>query len=404
MSERREARAIKIPPSAFDEYIAAAGLAPRFGLALARAAAASGTVEGACDSSLEIEALLLGPPPTEGLREALRLALDSLGGPAYLRVERAELGPGEADFLAAASAAQSLDSIRLAWARSWSPGRMRGGVPTRPMDALSAMPAAIPAAIPAAGTAAVPATANEAARRLGPRRERASDGTVIAADPDALERALDAVEAERGQESEALRERLVLVRYLIGTRMLPLVSYADPFAFLKLGASATGADGGLGALLERSYALEEAVDRLGPSDAGAGASSGSPGATEAATRGAARTAGATGARQLIGIPSAPGRADGRAVRPEAPGGDAPGGPRPILVCDRYSRGLVEAYPDAAAIVEREGGRIGLGARLARSVGIPCVSGVQDLARIPDGAELMVDGGLGIVTVAARAAG
>lgn len=403
MSERSEAGAIKIPPAAFDEYIAAAGLAPRLGLALARAAAASRTLESACDSALEIEALLLGPPPTEGLREALRLALDSLGGPAYLRVERDDLSSGQAEFLTAASAAQSLDSIRLAWARSWSPGRLRAGVPIRPMDALSAVPAAIPAAVPAA----VPATDDGASRRPSPRRERATDGTVLTADAADLKRALDAVEAERGQESGTLRERLVLVRYLIGTIMLPLHSYADPFAFLKLGASDTGADGELGALLERSYALEEALDRLGPSDSGTDPSSGSPGASEEASRDGVGTAGSTGetsARQLIGIPSAPGRASGRVVRPAARGGGAPSGSRPILVCDRYSRGLVEAYPDAAAIVEREGGRIGLGARLARSVGIPCVSGVPDLARIPEAAELMVDGELGIVTVAARAAG
>lgn len=399
MSERSEAGAIKIPPAAFDEYIAAAGLAPRLGLALARAAAASRTLEGACDSALEIEALLLGSPPTEGLRETLRRILDSLGGSAYLRVERDDLGSGQAEFLSAASAAQGLDSIRLAWARAWTPGRLRAGFPILPMIATSAVPAAIPAA--------VPATDDGASRRPSPRRERAADGTVLAADAADLKRALDAVEAERGQESGTLRERLVLVRYLIGTIMLPLHSYADPFAFLKLGASDTGADGGLGALLERSYALEEALDRLGPSDSGTDPSSGSPGASEEASRYGVGTAGATGetsARQLIGIPSASGRASGRAVRPAARGGGAPSGSRPILVCDRYSRGLVEAYPDAAAIVERDGARIGLGARLARTYGIPCVSGVPDLARIPEAAELMVDGELGIVTVAARAAG
>lgn len=399
MSERSEARAIKIPSPAFDEYIDASGLAPRLGLALARAAAVSCTVESACDSALEIEALLLCPTPTEGLREALRLALDPLGGAAYLRVERDELGPGQAEFLPAASLAQGLDSIRSAWARAWAPGRLRGGVSTRPIVTLSAVPAAIPVA--------VPVTDDGGSRRLSPRRERATDGTVIAAVPADLKRALDAVEDELRRGGEALRERLVLVRYLIGTIMLPQHSYADPFAFLKLGAWATGADGGLGALLERSYALEEALDWLGPSDSGVDTSSGSPGASEEASRGGIATAGATGetsARQLIGIPSAPGRASGRAVRPAARGGAAPSGSRPILICDRYSRGLVEAYPDAAAVVEREGGRIGLGALLARSVGISCVSGVPDLARIPEGAELMVDGELGIVTVAAWAAG
>lgn len=383
MSGRSAARAISFPPSAFDEYIAAAGLAPRLGLALARAAEASRTVEGACDSALAIEALLLGPPPPEGLREVLRLVLDSLGGAAYLRVERDELGPGEADFLPAASTAQSLDSIRLAWARAWTPGRLRGGVPARPMSAVAA---------------AVPATDDEAAARPGPRRERAMDGTIIAADPAALKQALEAVEAELCGGSEALRERLVLVRYLIGTIMLPLVSFADPFAYLKPGEWIAGADGELGALLERSYALEEALDRLGPAGYSDDISSGRPGGAQTSERGAAGTA---GARQLIGIPSAPGRAAGRAVRPGARGDDVPSGSRPILVCDRYRRGILEAYPDAAAIVERDGARIGLGARLARTVGIPCVSGVPDLARIAGGAELMVDGDLGIVVVDAR---
>lgn len=258
-------------------------------------------------------------------------------------------------------------------------------------------------AVSAAGTA----TDGWAGLRPGPRRERATDGTVLAADPADLKRALDAVEAELHRGGEALRERLVLVRYLIGTIMLPLHSYAEPFVFLKPGVWATGADGELGVLLERSYAHEEALDRLGPSGTGSGLSSGSPGAIVKAERGAARTAGAideASARQLIGIPSAPGLAVGRAVRPGARSSDALSSTRPILVCDRLSRGLVEAFPGIAAAVEREGARIGLGARLARSVGIPCVSGVPDLAKIPEGAELKVDGELGIVTVTARAAG
>ena len=78
-------------------------------------------------------------------------------------------------------------------------------------------------------------------------------------------------------------------------------------------------------------------------------------------------------------------------------GAADGSPPFVLLCDRLTRDLLAAFPDAAAAAERDGGRVGLG-RLARSAGLPCVSGVRDLDRVSEGTRVGVDGDLGIVSL------
>lgn len=105
------------------------------------------------------------------------------------------------------------------------------------------------------------------------------------------------------------------------------------------------------------------------------------------------------ARQLVGQPAGPGIATGVArvmVRREQFLSFRRG---EILVCDAIDPNLTFVVPLAAAIVERRGGMLIHGAIIAREYGLPCVTGVPDATEaIPDGAQVTVDGYLGIVTV------
>lgn len=54
-------------------------------------------------------------------------------------------------------------------------------------------------------------------------------------------------------------------------------------------------------------------------------------------------------------------------------------------------------PLAGGIIERRGGMLVHGAIIAREYGLPCVTGVPEaVEKIPDGAEVTVDGYRGIV--------
>lgn len=111
------------------------------------------------------------------------------------------------------------------------------------------------------------------------------------------------------------------------------------------------------------------------------------------------TAVSVSARQLIGQPSSPGLANGKArviTCHEDLAGFSNG---EILVCDAISPTMTFVVPLAGAIVERRGGMLIHGAIIAREYGIPCVTGVDDaVAQIKDGANLTVDGFLGIVRI------
>ncbi|MGM0444208.1 MAG: PEP/pyruvate-binding domain-containing protein [Fibrobacterota bacterium] len=71
----------------------------------------------------------------------------------------------------------------------------------------------------------------------------------------------------------------------------------------------------------------------------------------------------------------------------------------ILVCDAIQPNMTHIVPLAAAVVERRGGMLIHGAIIARELGIPCVSGIPDAAKLlHTGDTVTVDGNLGIVTV------
>lgn len=71
----------------------------------------------------------------------------------------------------------------------------------------------------------------------------------------------------------------------------------------------------------------------------------------------------------------------------------------ILVCDSIDPNMTFVVPLAAAIVERRGGMLVHGAIIAREYGLPCVTGIPNaLDFIQTGAQLTVDGYLGIVTI------
>jgi pyruvate,water dikinase len=71
----------------------------------------------------------------------------------------------------------------------------------------------------------------------------------------------------------------------------------------------------------------------------------------------------------------------------------------ILVCDAIEPEMTFVVPLAAGIVERRGGMLIHGAIIAREYGIPCVTGVPEVASlIETGDRVTVDGYLGIVVL------
>jgi pyruvate,water dikinase len=107
-------------------------------------------------------------------------------------------------------------------------------------------------------------------------------------------------------------------------------------------------------------------------------------------------------RQLVGQPAGPGIATGvaRVVDGQE---ELLGFKRgEILVCDALNPTMTFVISLASAVVERRGGMLIHGAIIAREYGIPCVTGVPDVARlIRSGMRLTVDGYLGLVRVHPR---
>ncbi len=107
-------------------------------------------------------------------------------------------------------------------------------------------------------------------------------------------------------------------------------------------------------------------------------------------------------RQLLGNPSGPGAAEGRArvILQESDLYTIKAGE--VLVCDAVDPNMTFIVPLCSAIVERRGGMLIHGAIIAREYGIPCITGVPDATKlIKNGDYLAVDGYLGIVTVLKR---
>ena len=377
---------------------------------LARAREAQGSPEGSCDAALEIEGLICGPPPPEGFRESLRNYLPLPGVDLVLRAPSEDPGSGETDLFPAGSSAEALDSLRRAWARSWNPGAIRAG---RFPDE--------PGAVEAVRAASLPGR-----KRPGPGTSGIPGEAALTADPEHLGIALDRTEALLSAPDpaepailEEARETLVMVRYYAGRAYNRVVGAPDPFDFLgridSPDSGDPGADLFLG-LVRRSFDLEERLVGSAGTLLPGGPFPGGPAVRD--SRAEAPTTREARVHQLTGTASSPGRARGAAIRPDRAVPSAVSGPagphqaaprgagrdeglRPALLCNRLTRGLLAAYPDAVASAERGGGRIGLGARLARSAGLPCVSGIRDLERIPEGVRILIDGDLGLLSLEDR---
>lgn len=396
MTDPIRGSAVRIPPELFLDYLKDAGLGARFRLLLTRARETRRTFEGSCDASLEIEGLLCRSPPSEGFRDSLRTLLEPLGSDLVLRIPRADLGSGEADLLPVSSRAEVLDALRRAWAGSWAPAAIRAGAPPDLPPVLEALPAA-----------ALPRGRGNGSVR---RKERAPDGTILEADPEGLGRALDSAEAFLSAARaagpgalEGARERLVLVRCLAGSLYGRSVPPGDTFGFLALPGSPDPGLQNLLGLVRRSFGIEEQLVRAAGREAGGAEPADAAQGAVRLSGPEARPADGSRAQQLTGTPSSPGRASGVAFRPghPRPAGGRTGageGRLAVLLCDRLTRSMLETFPDAAAAVERDGGRIGLGAHLARSARLPCVSGIRDLDRIPEGTRIRIDGDLGLLSL------
>lgn len=110
-------------------------------------------------------------------------------------------------------------------------------------------------------------------------------------------------------------------------------------------------------------------------------------------------AGAARPRQLIGQPANPGMARARARIVRTPADLFRLRAGEILVIDAIEPEMTFVVPLAGGIVERRGGMLVHGAIIAREYGLPCVTGVPEaVERIPDGAEITVDGYRGIVVI------
>jgi pyruvate,water dikinase len=109
-----------------------------------------------------------------------------------------------------------------------------------------------------------------------------------------------------------------------------------------------------------------------------------------------------GAETLAGVGTSPGRASGRAriVSDPTRAAIAPGD---VLVAANTDPGWTPVLGLVAALVVEEGGLLNHCSIVARELGVPAVVGVrQATRRIPEGALVTVDGGLGTVRLAAQA--
>ena len=109
--------------------------------------------------------------------------------------------------------------------------------------------------------------------------------------------------------------------------------------------------------------------------------------------------GAERPRQLTGQPANPGMVRGRARVVRTPNDLFKLKAGEVLVTDAIEPEMTFVVPLAGGIVERRGGMLVHGAIIAREYGLPCVTGVPEaVEKIPDGAEVTVDGYRGIVVI------
>lgn len=156
---------------------------------------------------------------------------------------------------------------------------------------------------------------------------------------------------------------------------------ADPAAFAEVVRDRASAHAGL-ADLQEPFIVIGTVPPL----------SEFPARTSAAVR-------AVPGEELQGVPSSPGTVTARArviTDPADPRGLEPGD---ILVAPLTDPAWTPLFVAAGGVVVEVGAPMSHAMIVSRELGVPCVTGVLDVAsRIPDGALVQVDGTTGVVTV------
>ena len=409
MSGLKHERGTPIPAALFHDFISQTGLTVPLTLLRERRLPQQMTREQLWDLNLEIEHLFSATPFPEALQLRLLQLLDSLDTELVVIVAcagaRPDSGAPQAELVPAATRADALAAIRGAWARSllW--------------DARDAVAAGLEAGLQPLKRLQPEVTVIEAGdmtsgqrQRLGRRWERLRGGRYVelACEPlrELLQRAEQTSASDRAAADGAAADA-AFVRYACGAIHNRLFAAPQPFAFLdRLVRRAAAASDGwqeLQSLAERTIELEDQL--VSTADAARGPQA-EPAVESAAVR-AAVDRGMLEAQQLVGSPAAAGCAAGRVWRPgassaspaagTADAADA-AGPGRVLVCERLGSRLLQQAGGVAAVVERTGGRVGLGALLALRAAIPCVSGVNDAALLQDGVYVRVDGYLGLVSV------
>lgn len=380
-----------IPDGMRQAYLSQNSIRSRLALLEGRIDPRNGHLEQVLDLSLEASWLFENTPLPADLQTALMSLLDELPGPLVVRVSNPNAGPEGVWLQAASSRAAVLEAVRAGWARAW--------VPSALLERFSRATAG------RAGPVARPclemldqAALNTAERAsIGKHIERLPDGTFLELAPKALRAALeDALNAA----PERIPVMALYTRYCLGLTFNALAQPVDPFGFLDLLlpglqnpepmrrsydtlCRAAGLNG------ELEYV--ELAERLMEFEMDAAGDHGMKHEPEPTPDAGNVRAVSLEPQQLIGSPSSPGRAAGTLRHSPAP---YPKGT--VLACQQFNSKLAAGQP--VAVLERGGGRIGTGALLARAAGLPCVSGIVDLALLPAGTAVMVDGGLGLVTV------
>jgi len=107
-------------------------------------------------------------------------------------------------------------------------------------------------------------------------------------------------------------------------------------------------------------------------------------------------------RQLIGQPSGPGLAKGRARVIRGSSDLLAFKAGEVMVCDALDPNMTFVVPLCSAIVERRGGMLIHGAIIAREYGLACVTGIPNATSLIETGDLLtVDGYLGIVVISER---
>ncbi len=363
---------VTIPPTHFHTFMTASGLDQRLAMVLERFAEHSLSREQGWDRTLEIEHLFATTPFPEPLALTLLEQLDVLDTPVMLRIEASQAVCGHAEWWPATTHHDILAAIAYAWARSlyWT---LDSAVPQPIKPWLQHFAPAIAVLEPPTSDLIKPC-----------RWERRPCGDCLKVDDSTLATVLHQLEHSAPAtpaELLAAAHEAAWVRYVCGAldnqRSLP--EQAGAFFAALAQSPAAALPSPLQQLAQRATERED--HWLGQyATAQPPSAQISPRVTHLRPQ------------QLIGSAAAPGQACGVVRYVHS------GEPDTVWVCSRLCSTSLQSVRLPAAVIEHHGGGCGLGAQLARRAGLPCVSGVSDLALLPPGIRVSVDGDLGLVTL------